>query len=106
MNVFCCRMLDKDLVKRLSVSEVFRNEYILQNLAVRNYLDIDNIQFILNRFLVALLIFFCCDIFFYSSINNSDYYVYNFGDCYCIIDDIYFLKCIFFYQIGKMDIMF
>lgn len=91
MNVFCCRMLDKDPAKRPSASEVLRNEYIAQNLAVRNYLA------------VALSILSCCDIFFYSSINNSDHYAYNSGDCYCITDDIYFPKCIFFYQIGKMD---
>lgn len=96
-------MLDKDPAKRPSASEVLRNEYIAQNLAVRIYLDTDNTQFTLNRFLVALSILSCCDIFFYSSINNSDHYAYNSGDCYCITDDIYFPKCIFFYQIGKMD---
>ena len=56
-------MLDKDPAKRPSASEVLRNEYIAQNLAVRNYLA------------VALSILSCCDIFFYSSINNSDYYM-------------------------------
>jgi len=82
-------MLDKDPAKRPSASEVLRNEYIAQNLAVRNYLYLNNAQFTLNHFLVALSILSYC-VFFYSSINNSSYHAYNSADCNCITDDIYF----------------
>ena len=36
--VIHCRMLDKDPANRPSASEVLRNEYIAQNLAVSHYL--------------------------------------------------------------------
>lgn len=44
-------MLDKDPAKRPSASEVLRNEYIAQNLAVRNYLYLNNAQFTPNHFI-------------------------------------------------------
>ena len=46
-------MLDKDPAKRPSASEVLRNEYIAQNLVVRN--NLDNTLFTLSRFVSSFL---------------------------------------------------